>query len=65
MSKLPSEHKFLDLSDYGRLPARWIANALKKTRLTAIHLNVYNRWHLCNFHDANQTTLCCSYFSNY
>tara|TARA_B100001093_G_scaffold503624_1_gene558249 strand:+ start:199 stop:999 length:801 start_codon:yes stop_codon:yes gene_type:complete len=38
MSKLPSEHKFLDLSDYGRLPARWIANALKKTRVTAIHL---------------------------
>ena len=38
MSKLPSEHKFLDLSDYGRLPAKWIANALKKTRVTAIHI---------------------------
>ncbi len=27
MSKLPAEHKFLDLSDYGRAPARWIANS--------------------------------------
>ena len=38
MSKLPSEHKFLDLSDYGRSPARWIANKFKETRVTAIHL---------------------------
>ena len=38
MSKLPSEHKFLDLSDYGRSPARWIANTFKDTRVTAIHL---------------------------
>jgi phosphatidylglycerophosphate synthase len=38
MSKLPSEHKFLDLSDYGRSPARWIANVFKETRVTAIHL---------------------------
>mgnify|MGYP001157533789 FL=1 len=38
MSKLQSKHKFLDLSDYGRLPARWIANTFKDTRVTAIHL---------------------------
>ena len=38
MSKLPSEHKFLDLSDYGRSPARWIANVFKETRITPIHL---------------------------
>ena len=38
MSKLPSEHKFLDLSDYGRSPARWIANKFKETRVSAIHL---------------------------
>jgi hypothetical protein len=40
MSKLPAEHKFLDLSDYGRAPARWIANALKGTAVTPIHVTM-------------------------
>jgi phosphatidylglycerophosphate synthase len=40
MSKLPKEHKFLDLSDYGRLPARVIANSLKNTSFTPIHVTI-------------------------
>ncbi|MFT5709679.1 MAG: hypothetical protein ACI8QT_000366 [Halioglobus sp.] len=40
MSKLPAKHKFLDLSDYGRAPARWIANALKGTAVTPIHVTL-------------------------
>jgi|TARA_B110001450_G_scaffold255768_1_gene284197 hypothetical protein len=40
MSKLPLEHKFLDLSDYGRTPARWIANSFKETSVTAIHITM-------------------------
>jgi len=40
MSKLPAEHRFLDLSDYGRAPARWIANALKGTAVTPIHVTL-------------------------
>ena len=40
MSKLPTEHKFLDLSDYGRPPARWIANAFKGTQVTPIHVTI-------------------------
>ena len=38
MSKLPSAYQFLDLSDYGRPAARWIANALKDTWVTPIHI---------------------------
>ncbi|MCM4173109.1 CDP-alcohol phosphatidyltransferase [Arenibacter sp. TNZ] len=38
MSKLPKDHKFLDLSDYGRPIARLIANALKATAVTPIHI---------------------------
>jgi len=38
MAKLPKEYQFVDLSDYGRLPARWIANSLKNTPVTPIHL---------------------------
>ena len=38
MSKLPKENKFLDLSDYGRPVAIWIANSIKTTRLTPIHV---------------------------
>jgi len=38
MSKLPKQYQFLDLSDYGRTPARWIANSLKNTWLTPIHV---------------------------
>jgi phosphatidylglycerophosphate synthase len=40
MSKLPKEHKFIDLSDYGRPIARLIANALKHTKFTAIHVTI-------------------------
>ena len=40
MSKLPKQHKFIDLSDYGRRPARWIANSLKNTKATAIHVTL-------------------------
>lgn len=40
MSKLPKEHKFIDLSDYGRPIAKVIANMLKNTAFTAIHVTV-------------------------
>ena len=41
MSKLPKDHKFIDLSDYGRPAARIIANALKETSITPIHVTVW------------------------
>lgn len=41
MSKLPKEHQFLDLSDYGRPIARLIANSLKDTRFTPIHVTIW------------------------
>ena len=40
MSKLPEEHKFIDLSDYGRPFAKVIANALKNTIFTPIHVTI-------------------------
>ena len=40
MSKLPKEHKFIDFSDYGRPIARVIANSLKDTNLTPIHVTI-------------------------
>lgn len=40
MSKLPKEHQFIDLSDYGRTPARMIANYLKKTKFTPIDVTI-------------------------
>ncbi len=40
MSKLPKEHKFLDLSDYGRPVAKLIANSLKNTSFTPIHVTI-------------------------
>lgn len=40
MSKLPKEHTFIDLSDYGRPAARVIANALKHTHFTPIHVTI-------------------------
>lgn len=40
MSKLPEEFQFWDLSDYGRPIARKIANALKFTSATPIHLTL-------------------------
>jgi len=38
MPKLPAHHQFVDLSDYGRYPARIIANHLKETFVTPIHI---------------------------
>ena len=38
MSKLPKQYQFVDLSDYGRFVARWIAGALKNTMVTPIHV---------------------------
>lgn len=40
MSKLPKKHKFIDLSDYGRPIAKIIANALKHTAFTPIHVTI-------------------------
>ena len=40
MSKLPQAHKFLDLSDYGRPIARLIANNLKSTNFTPVHVTL-------------------------
>ena len=40
MSKLAAQDKFLDFSDYGRPFAQIIANQLKNTRFTPIHLTL-------------------------
>lgn len=40
MSKLASKDKFLDFSDYGRFAGNQIANALKNTRFTPIHVTL-------------------------
>ena len=40
MSKLPKEHKFVDLSDYGRPIAKVIASSLKDTSFTPIHVTI-------------------------
>jgi CDP-diacylglycerol--serine O-phosphatidyltransferase len=40
MSKLPKEHQFTDLSDYGRPIARIIAKSLKFTRFTPIDVTI-------------------------
>jgi hypothetical protein len=40
MPKLPNENGFLDISDYGRPAARVIANALKETTVTPIHVTI-------------------------
>lgn len=41
MSKLPKQYQFLDLSDYGRLPGRWIASSLVPTRITPIGVTTW------------------------
>jgi len=41
MSKLPKEHRFIDLSDYGRPIARRIANSLKETSYTPIDVTIW------------------------
>lgn len=38
MSKLPKQYQFIDLSDYGRFAARWIAAALKNTNVTPVQV---------------------------
>ena len=38
MPKLPKKYQFIDLSDYGRSVARWIASGLKNTGITPIHV---------------------------
>ena len=40
MSKLPKEHQFIDLSDYGRPVAKFIANSLKSSSFTPIHVTI-------------------------
>ena len=40
MSKLPKQNQFLDLSDYGRPIAKIIANSLKNTAFTPIHVTI-------------------------
>jgi phosphatidylglycerophosphate synthase len=40
MSKLADKDKFLDLSDYGRSFGKLLANQLKNTRFTAIHVTL-------------------------
>ena len=40
MSKLPDEYKFIDLSDYGRPVARWIANGFKDTRIKPVDVTL-------------------------
>jgi phosphatidylglycerophosphate synthase len=40
MAKLATEHKFIDVSDYGRPFATAIANALKNTFFTPIHATI-------------------------
>ena len=40
MSKLAAKDKFLDLSDYGRPFGKWLANLLKNTRFTPIHVTL-------------------------
>ena len=40
MSKLAAQDKFLDLSDYGRSFGKFLANSLKNTRFTPIHVTL-------------------------
>jgi len=40
MTKIPLEHKFLDLSDYGRPIAKIIATSLQNTRFTPIDVTI-------------------------
>lgn len=40
MSKLAVQNQFLDFSDYGRSAGKWIANTLKNTSFTPIHVTL-------------------------
>ena len=41
MSKLPKQYQFIDLSDYGRPPARWIAESLQNTSVTPVQVTTW------------------------
>ena len=41
MAKLPEQFQFIDLSDYGRFVARWIANSLKSTSISPLHVTTW------------------------
>ena len=41
MSKLPKEHTFIDLSDYGRPLAKAIAHFLKDTSITPVQVTIW------------------------
>ena len=41
MAKLPEQYKFIDLSDYGRFIARVIANSLKGTSISPLHVTTW------------------------
>jgi hypothetical protein len=41
MAKLPEQYQFIDLSDYGRTVARWIANPIKGTSITPLHVTTW------------------------
>ena len=41
MSKLPEQYKFVDFSDYGRSPARWIVLTLKSTSVTPVQVTTW------------------------
>lgn len=45
MSKLPANYKFIDLSDYGRFIAKWIALSLKNSTVSPIHVTT---WFICS-----------------
>jgi phosphatidylglycerophosphate synthase len=40
MTKLPKQHQFIDLSDYGRPVAVWIAKGVLNTNITPIHITL-------------------------
>lgn len=40
MSKLPKQHRFFDVSDYGRPLSKFIAKSIKETQLTPIHVTI-------------------------
>lgn len=40
MPKLPTTYSFFDVSDYGRPPALYIAQHLKYTPITPIHVSI-------------------------
>ena len=57
-SKLPDENKFLDLSDYGRPAAVYIARLLKKTKITPIHVTI-------SFNISGLLAVACIIYENY